>query len=824
MVAGVHLTCGLTDGSVAAKKIQLQNLKSHLSRVYSEVPWVIAGDFNLTTSSYTIQTALKNKSISHQTIVALSNIESSLAEAGFVDTWTAARLEGLDSLNRPHSDDLFEGEDGATFNPMENVLAAATSGTSNNRPQRYDRVLVRPHGGFQTHQFNHFGLPKDQDGFQFVPSDHSGIRACLKVLDGSMKDSASRPDILDRFPVQPNHPSVGLTDTLSLESVLAKHGMLPADEDADARRSAFTLIKEVLLGSSDAEQTAAADIPMVIVPVGSYALGAWTSSSDIDCLCIGSISSKTFFKLARQRIIRAENRGVRLLRKVEAGTGTMFELSVNGISMDLQYCPASRIVERWAELPDLDNTDPIFSLSMLSLRKLKPYRDISYIQRTIPALATFRMAYRCIKLWAIQRGIYSSKFGYLGGVHITLMLTWVHKRLSHDLGIVNVPTLVSTFFHHYANFDWKNEMVFDAFFHKKMPRYHRTAREPMVILGFNAPNANVAHTSTVPGTTTLVRELKMAAERLSSADLTWDGFFGTLDKNATAAASEFLRSHQSYIQVQIQFWGRSLSKGKGLVGWVESRCLFHVVDVNRTLPNLDIQIWPARFTDNEPSESETDYQGCYLIGLSRNFDLSSYNTQDEKFIAREALQQSIAKFMTQLQSDETYYDPSTSWISVTLVKPSEVKHLHLDDREWGDYIPDLEPDSDDEEEELDDEEVPATRLPLRPHTSSTATPVSTSKLRPASDVLNRLRWDPNLDPSEYIIGYEDRFLGAKEIGLEKWKTEQTDEEFIPQHRILYFKKKMDGVVIWERRTRVDLIFGSGVGAGPGGDKNAVSGA
>jgi uncharacterized protein (UPF0248 family) len=83
--------------------------------------------------------------------------------------------------------------------------------------------------------------------------------------------------------------------------------------------------------------------------------------------------------------------------------------------------------------------------------------------------------------------------------------------------------------------------------------------------------------------------------------------------------------------------------------------------------------------------------------------------------------------------------------------------------------------------------------------------------------LNRLRWDPNLDPTDYIVGYEDRFLGARETGLEKWKTEQTDEEFIPQHRILYFKKKGGddgkGEVVWERATRVDRVFFSGAGDG-----------
>lgn len=52
-----------------------------------------------------------------------------------------------------------------------------------------------------------------------------------------------------------------------------------------------------------------------------------------------------------------------------------------------------------------------------------------------------------------------------------------------------------------------------------------------------------------------------------------------------------------------------------------------------------------------------------------------------------------------------------------------------------------------------------------------------------------------------------------EIPLDRWKSEQTDEEFIPQHRILYFKQKADGRVVWDREARRDEIFGSGVGKG-----------
>ena len=230
---------------------------------------------------------------------------------------------------------------------------------------------------------------------------------------------------------------------------------------------------------------------------------------------------------------------------------------------------------------------------------------------------------------------------------------------------------------------------------------------------------------------------------------------------------------------------------------------------------MSVRIWPARFSEHKASDEAQDYSGCYLIGLSRYSTIPNTD-KNQKALSKQALEHVLTRFQDQLQADDKHYDPTTSYLSVSLANQSDVKRLQLDDRQWGhDFDAELDPDSDDEMEPGDTDDAPATyTLPVR--ITAKPVPVSTNKLRPASDVLNRLRWDPSLNPSDFIIGYEDRFLGAQEIGLEKWKSEQTDEEFIPQHRILYFKRRNEGdkagEVVWERATRIDRVFGSGVGA------------
>ena len=346
VVAGVHLTAGLTDGSIATKKSQMGTLTRYLERHYRHKPWVIAGDFNLVTSTYTIETSAKNQSISGETVSALSAIESDIREAGLSDAWSVARVEGVDQTSTTEPGDLFEGEEGATFDPQNNRLAAGTTTTSHDRPQRYDRILVRPQESLRIARFNHFGVPEMIYGEQVVASDHYGVRARIRLMDMAVLNDGSKDMSSEQPIVEYKRATGAMTDTASLHSVLEAHDMFPNEKEVNDWREAFASLQNILLDTSDDANPAQSDIPLVIVPVGSYALGVWTPDSDIDCLCIGTISSKTFFKLARQRLAKAESQIVRILRKVEASTGTMLELSVNGILMDLQYCPAPQVVER----------------------------------------------------------------------------------------------------------------------------------------------------------------------------------------------------------------------------------------------------------------------------------------------------------------------------------------------------------------------------------------------------------------------------------------------------------------------------------------------
>lgn len=236
---------------------------------------------------------------------------------------------------------------------------------------------------------------------------------------------------------------------------------------------------------------------------------------------------------------------------------------------------------RWPEVMNRPSNDAAFALPIQTLAKLKPVRDLFYLRRSIPDMTQYRLAHSLIKAWAKTRGIYSAKFGFLGGIHISVLLVPVCKMLAASGEAVSASDVIVTFFNHYASFDWKTQMVFDPFFHKDL-RYHRTFREALCLLGWHAPSLNTASTASAPTVRTITAELRRAKSLLSADNITWDGFLDETSQDQQQGvngrgAMEFLKTYRQYIKIDVHYWGTSPEKGSRFVGWLESRCIMLLV-------------------------------------------------------------------------------------------------------------------------------------------------------------------------------------------------------------------------------------------------------
>ncbi|KAK0636920.1 2'-5' RNA ligase superfamily-domain-containing protein, partial [Bombardia bombarda] len=813
VLAAVHLSHGLTDGAVAAKKIEIQTLLGYLEATYPGHPRVVAGDFNITSSSRSVEAAVERKSISAVAKGHLESLDGVFADAGLVDAWAVTRVGGRGGYSYD--------DQGATYNPRVNELAAAAVGSGGNmRPQRYDRILVRGEDFLTIAKFNQFGFLKErlgvdsEDATTTYASDHWGVR-CLLRLGMTTTPTVTKPseEITNLIvPVNLKQATASLATPGAVNECLSSLNVLPTSEEIAMRKTALTLLKHTILSPSPGESTVPsatrAQPTIIVIPVGSYALSVWTAASDMDVLCIGPFSARTFFALATRRLRKAATQNIKILRRVKANSGTMLELQVMGIKMDLQYCPAGGVAQRWPEVLTTPVSDPIWMLATATLAKLKAARDVDYLVHSVPDLAVFRLASRFVKTWARARGIYAARFGFLGGIQIVLLVARVYKMLVRETGQeVSVEDLLVTFFDHYASFDWEHQLVFDPLFHtQRLPFRRATAREPLAILGYFPPTLNTSQAASMNSARTIKEEFERAAGAVDDAGswtsfLCGDGGEPTAAAVYTAGAIDFLAAYKSYVKIDVQYWGLSPAKGAQFVGWLESRCVALLVNLHRRAPGVYARMWFARFVEvvdgKGEEEEERDYQGCYLIGL----DKSDQNMEREELkVALGALQGALARFEEQIRGDEKYFDAKSCWMGAS-VEDSEEDSEDEDSEDYGvegaQAVMCIN-----KRKKVGNTKKKGKKLSQEQQHQEQSTP----KLRMATDVLNRIRWDPEMDSGDYVVGYEDRFLGAQERALDEWKTEKTDEEFIPQHRILYFKRLSTGETVWDRGLRMDTVF------------------
>ncbi|RPB03384.1 hypothetical protein L873DRAFT_1826394 [Choiromyces venosus 120613-1] len=811
VVTTVHLTCGLGDGSVSAKASQLKALSTYLRTKHPTSEWIVAGDFNLQSSVQSIDSALTNRRISKDTYELVR--KGLIDEEVFSDAW-----EFFFGSNE--EDDVpYEADNtGATFNPFTNPVAAEiVRWSSDPRPQRYDRVLIKSTGNLRVRDVRRFGFPEiNSQGCEKTlecGSDHWGVRAMLNF----------RPDVGDAGnqgkSAKLQLPETNVGDQL-LKTIVDPY--MPSRADHNAREAAITSLREVLLQEQESvvgaeHKPSRGAIPIILAPVGSYALGVYDKDSDVDCLCVSTISTKTFFEIARQRIRRfGGERGIRLIRFVDAKF-PILEVKVGSIKFDLQHCQAPAIIEHWSAIPLLPPNDSTFSLPVYGLKSLNSYRDTEFLLRTIPNLNVFRLAYRFIKIWALASGIFSSRFGYLGGFHITLLLARVFKLADGDLKGVSASKIVRLFFDHYSKTDWLTEIIYDPEF-PVGAQYQRFSREPMAITSIHTPVVNVARNATRHSIGALTREFELAKKALDD---------GQWDLRLMGRENDFLTEYGSYVKIDVQYWGNAWRRGKALALWVESTIPLFLVELNTKAPFIFARVWPQRFVSTAELDEWVELRGFYLVGLSNNATGEERSKEQKRKDENTFLEvlQAYEQHLKGRSTDILEHDSTDSWIQVQHVRKSSLGTVKVDERDWGDDgtegdLMDNEDNSIGIEEDSDCEEYACnddrSYLDVRERPSPKAKklpkkPVPGKKLRPALDVINRIRWDPTLDSGDFLIGYEDRFKGIREMDVGKWKMEQTDLEFIPLHRVVYFKRRSDGVVVWDRETKNDILFGNEIG-------------
>jgi 2'-5' RNA ligase/endonuclease/exonuclease/phosphatase family metal-dependent hydrolase len=312
VIAGVHLTAGRTPLTLDKKRDEIAKLLTYLRLHQGEDDWIIIGDVNWPS----------DKDFPGKDVL--------------VDVWAETI-----------------GEGGATYDPTSNPLAAATARESRT-PERYDRIFVKKGGRLVVglEGLALFGMPGKEGR---VGSDHWGLKAVFQFNDRQ----ASQANDAEASRTPAFAPTLELLPTNlgddQLQEFCAEKGCIPSEARNGELQNAVNTLRGFLTNtSSPSTQSVANDdittlpsvVRLVVVPVGSFAIGYHTTNSDVDCVVIGNINSQTFWSLVRWKIHVAGSSGrVKLRRFVKDALVQMMELDVEGIKIDLQYCPAAKLVE-----------------------------------------------------------------------------------------------------------------------------------------------------------------------------------------------------------------------------------------------------------------------------------------------------------------------------------------------------------------------------------------------------------------------------------------------------------------------------------------------
>ncbi|RDW68378.1 hypothetical protein BP5796_09035 [Coleophoma crateriformis] len=256
-----------------------------------------------------------------------------------------------------------------------------------------------------------------------------------------------------------------------------------------------------------------------------------------------------------------------------------------------------------------------------------------------------------------------------------------------------------------------------------------------------------------------------------------------------------------YIKLSFQWTGYSELQG-GLAVRELYRDLYDLVHAQQLRSTQShLRLWPNALVAAEADVNDTPYEALYLVGIQPTTpsDVQSATAAAMSLLAELSHLAPMKDLLTHADltpapaAREQSLQPSMkTWPPRRANPPPE---LHT-------------PEATQPRTRHQSQRASASAPTPRPHADGQ----QARKLRPALDVLNRLRYDPAYKLDDFVIGYLDRHAGVVEKPAGAWEVDSTCEEWVPQHKILYFRDekggKEGGGKVWEREARLDLVFGS----------------
>ncbi|KAI7868599.1 Poly(A) polymerase central domain-containing protein [Spinellus fusiger] len=323
-----------------------------------------------------------------------------------------------------------------------------------------------------------------------------------------------------------------------LEKTLRRHSMYESNEKTLLRQKVLEELENLTQqmvakickeqGLSEAKIAQAGGI---IRTFGSYRLGVHAADADIDAVCIVPkyVTREHFFE--EWYTMLRNQQAVKDITTVEDSFVPVIKFKVYDISVDL-VC-AQLQVQSVPKGIDVNNSSLLQSLNTRCLRSINGTRVADEILSLVPNVSAFRVALRCIKLWATRRAIYSNTLGFFGGVAWALLVARVCQLYPKACA----STIVSKFFMIVAQWAWPSPVILKPIeegpgvsslkpWNPKTNHRDRTHMMPVITPAY--PSMCATHNVSKSTKAIILGELRRAAwivDRIMIGSLSWDQLF-----------------------------------------------------------------------------------------------------------------------------------------------------------------------------------------------------------------------------------------------------------------------------------------------------------
>ncbi|CAO1634346.1 unnamed protein product [Parajaminaea phylloscopi] len=353
-------------------------------------------------------------------------------------------------------------------------------------------------------------------------------------------------------PIALNGPSQRETEvTISLEQELKAQNTFESEQEAKLREVVLgkvdSMVKDFVYRASIAHGMSESIARLAggkIFTFGSYRLGVHGPGSDIDTLCVvpKHVQREDFFLIFEDMLRKREE--VSEVAPVPEAFVPVIKTKFLGISIDFLF--ARLTLPRIESNLELSDSNILRNLDDRDVRSLGGSRVTDEILRLVPNVDVFRMALRCIKLWAQRRAIYSNVMGFLGGVAWAMLVARICQLYPNEAA----GAIVSRFFIIIYQWNWPQPVLLKPIeegplpvrvWNPKLYPQDRLHRMPIITPAY--PSMCSTHNVTQSTQMIMTQECKLAAEivdRIVVGAASWKDLFKKHD---------FFYKYKYYLQV-----------------------------------------------------------------------------------------------------------------------------------------------------------------------------------------------------------------------------------------------------------------------------------